>query len=102
MPSGWAVACAAGDALELVRDDGSSERVALPRASRPHGVVNRAPDAFVVTDPEGVKPHIAYMSQQFGLYQDLTVLENIHFYADLYRVPKAERPSRLERLFALH
>jgi len=54
----------------------------------------------VATDPEGVKPFIAYMSQQFGLYTDLTVRENIHFYADLYRVPKAERPPRLERLFA--
>ena len=54
----------------------------------------------VATDPEGVKPFIAYMSQQFGLYQDLTVRENIHFYADLYRVPKHERPARLERLFA--
>ena len=54
----------------------------------------------VADDPEGVKPFIAYMSQQFGLYQDLTVRENIDFYADLYRVPKAERPPRLERLFA--
>ena len=54
----------------------------------------------VAQDPEGVKPFIAYMAQQFGLYQDLTVRENINFYADLYRVPKSERPPRLERLFA--
>jgi ABC-2 type transport system ATP-binding protein len=54
----------------------------------------------VAEDPEGVKPFIAYMSQQFGLYQDLTVRENINFYADLYRVPKRERPARLDRLFA--
>ena len=54
----------------------------------------------VAGDPEGVKPFIAYMSQQFGLYTDLTVRENIHFYADLYRVPKTERPARLERLLA--
>jgi len=54
----------------------------------------------VAEDPEGVKPFIAYMPQQFGLYTDLTVRENIDFYADLYRVPKAERPSRMERLFA--
>jgi ABC-2 type transport system ATP-binding protein len=54
----------------------------------------------VAVDPEGVKPFIAYMSQQFGLYQDLTVRENIDFYADLYRVPRRDRPPRLERLYA--
>ena len=54
----------------------------------------------VASHPETVKSHIAYMSQRFGLYTDLTVRENIEFYADLYRVPKGERPPRLERLFA--
>jgi ABC-2 type transport system ATP-binding protein len=53
----------------------------------------------VARDPEGVKPHIAYMSQRFGLYTDLTVRENIDFYADLYSVPKSERPARIERLY---
>jgi ABC-2 type transport system ATP-binding protein len=53
----------------------------------------------VARDPEGVKHHIAYMAQRFGLYQDLTVRENIEFYADLYQVPAAERPKRLERLY---
>jgi ABC-2 type transport system ATP-binding protein len=33
------------------------------------------------------------------LYADLTVMENLHFYADLYRVPRTERTARLERLF---
>jgi ABC-2 type transport system ATP-binding protein len=51
-------------------------------------------------DPEGVKHHVAYMSQRFGLYTDLTVRENIEFYADLYGVPKGERPRRMERLYA--
>jgi ABC-2 type transport system ATP-binding protein len=54
----------------------------------------------VARSPEGVKPFIAYMSQQFGLYTDLTVRENIDFYADLYRVPRRKRPARMERLFA--
>jgi ABC-2 type transport system ATP-binding protein len=53
----------------------------------------------VARDPERVKPHIAYMAQRFGLYHDLTVRENLEFYADLYRVPRAERPARLERLY---
>ncbi len=53
----------------------------------------------VVREPERVKHGLAYMSQRFGLYADLTVLENIEFYADLYRVPRVERPARYERLF---
>lgn len=53
----------------------------------------------VVDDPEGIKEHIAYMPQRFGLYQDLTVMENLIFYADLFRVPKRERPPRIDRLF---
>jgi ABC-2 type transport system ATP-binding protein len=54
----------------------------------------------VGADPEGAKPFTAYMSQQFGLYGDLTVQENIDFYADLYRVPKAQRRARMDRLYA--
>ncbi|MBR9989330.1 MAG: ABC transporter ATP-binding protein [Gemmatimonadetes bacterium] len=53
----------------------------------------------VAREPERVKPHIAYMSQRFGLYQDLTVRENILFYADLYDVPRGELPARMERLY---
>src|SRR5690606_28121749 len=53
----------------------------------------------VARDPEAVKPRLAYMAQRFGLYEDLTVRENIEFYADLYRVPARVRPARLERLY---
>ncbi len=48
---------------------------------------------------EAIKPRLAYMSQRFGLYTDLTVAENLAFYADLFRVPRAERAARLERLY---
>lgn len=52
----------------------------------------------ILTDGELIKEKIGYMSQRFGLYEDLTVMENILFYADLYEVPKKERPPRIERL----
>ena len=45
-----------------------------------------------------VKEHLAYMSQRFGLYPDLTVVENIDFYADLYGVPQKGRTGRMDEL----
>ncbi|MCI0404169.1 MAG: ABC transporter ATP-binding protein [Acidobacteria bacterium] len=45
-------------------------------------------------DPEGVKHHISYMPQRFGLYEDLTVDENIRFYADLFGVRRVDREAR--------
>ena len=49
-------------------------------------------------EAEPLKDKVGYLPQRFGLYGDLTVLENIHFYADLYQVPKRERKGRIERL----
>ncbi len=52
----------------------------------------------LVREAEQVKEKIGYMSQRFGLYPDLTVMENILFYADIYGVRKKEREVRIERL----
>jgi ABC-2 type transport system ATP-binding protein len=54
----------------------------------------------ILTEGERIKEKIGYMSQRFGLYEDLTVIENILFYADIYDVPASERLSRIERLLA--
>ncbi len=54
----------------------------------------------VLTEGERIKEKIGYMSQRFGLYEDLTVMENILFYADLYDVSSRERPARIGRLLS--
>lgn len=51
-------------------------------------------------EPEAIKEEIGYMSQRFGLYPDLTVMENIRFYADIYGVPAKGREERIRRLLA--
>lgn len=54
----------------------------------------------VRTQAGAVHREIGYMSQRFGLYADLSVLENIRFYADLYGVPRRGRAERIEHLLA--
>lgn len=52
----------------------------------------------VVRDPEQVKARIGYMPQRFSLYGDLSVMENLRLYADLYHVSPREFPERAKRL----
>jgi ABC-2 type transport system ATP-binding protein len=47
---------------------------------------------------EAVKRKIGYMAQRFSLYGELSVVENLRFFADLYDVDAAELPGRMERL----
>jgi ABC-2 type transport system ATP-binding protein len=55
-------------------------------------------DRHIVKESELLKEDIGYMSQRFGLYEDLTVMENINFYANIYMVPVKERKDRIDRL----
>ncbi len=48
----------------------------------------------IVREAEALKESIGYMSQRFGLYPDLTVMENIDFYADIYSVPRKGRQRK--------
>jgi ABC-2 type transport system ATP-binding protein len=52
----------------------------------------------ILREAESLREKVGYLPQRFGLYGDLTVLENIHFYGDLYQVPKQKRRERIERL----
>jgi ABC-2 type transport system ATP-binding protein len=55
----------------------------------------------VAADPQQVQTRIAYMPQKFGLYEDLSVLENLNLYADLHGVRAHERQQQYARLMEM-
>jgi ABC-2 type transport system ATP-binding protein len=92
-----------GEVFGLVGPDGAGKTATmrmLAGVMRPDGGSIVIDGIDVVSDPEEGKQHISYMPQRFGLYEDLTVDENIRFYADLFEVPARAREERAERLLA--
>jgi ABC-2 type transport system ATP-binding protein len=55
----------------------------------------------IVKHADQIKGQIGYMSQKFALYDDLTVRENLEFYAGVYDVPQAQVKSRLDEIYHL-
>ena len=55
----------------------------------------------IATQGEQIKQQIGYMSQRFSLYEDLTVRENLQFYAGVYQVPRKVQRERLDALVEL-
>jgi ABC-2 type transport system ATP-binding protein len=91
-----------GELFGLVGPDGAGKTTLLRILAgilRPTGGEARILGISLTRDPEKAKPHLAYMPQRFGLYEDLTVQENMDFYADLFAVPVRDRREREERLY---
>jgi ABC-2 type transport system ATP-binding protein len=87
----------AGEIFGLVGPDGAGKTTTLRMLAGivpPDEGTARVADFDVVHDPENAKRRLSYMPQRFGLYEDLTVDENIRFYADLFGVNRAEREGR--------
>ena len=88
--SGLSFSVQAGEIFGLVGPDGAGKTTTMrmlasvmqPDAGR---IVIDGVD--VLTQPDQAKRHVSYMPQRFGMYEDLTVDENIRFYADLFEMP---------------
>jgi len=52
----------------------------------------------IATEAERIKERIGYMTQRFSLYEDLSVVENLEFYAGIYGVPRSKRRARVQEV----
>jgi len=90
----------AGRIVGLVGSDGAGKTTLLRMLAAmlaPSSGTIRVGGLDVVRERSGVKEMIGYMPQRFGLYQDLTVAENLDFFMDIYGITGAERRRRRER-----
>jgi ABC-2 type transport system ATP-binding protein len=100
---GLTLRVAEGELFGLVGPDGAGKTTTLRMLAgilTPTRGTARVAGYDSVRDAEPLKEHIGYMSQRFGLYPDLTVMENLDFYADIYGVPGRGRAEKTERLLA--
>jgi ABC-2 type transport system ATP-binding protein len=90
-----------GEIFGLVGPDGAGKTTALrllATVMEPSCGKGRIAGCAIDTESARAKEKLAYMSQRFSLYPDLTVAENIDFYADLYGVVRAGRRRRIDEL----
>jgi ABC-2 type transport system ATP-binding protein len=92
-----------GELFGLVGPDGAGKTTTLRLLA---GLLSiSAGEAWVAGEdlkdhPESVKPLIGYMAQEFSLYAELSVSENLRFFAELYQVPRPQVAERMDRLLA--
>lgn len=101
---GVSVNAAAGTLTALVGPDGAGKTTLIRLAAGllvPDNGELRVLGIDVSADPQQVQDRIGYMPQKFGLYDDLSVQENLDLYADLHGVAEEKRRERYPRLMEM-
>ncbi|VFR53132.1 ABC transporter multidrug efflux pump, fused ATP-binding domains [plant metagenome] len=94
----------AGALTALVGPDGAGKTTFLRLVAglmTPQQGTLRVLDEDVIAHPQRIQDRISYMPQRFGLYEDLSVQENLDLYADLHGVPADVRRGRYDKLLAM-
>jgi ABC-2 type transport system ATP-binding protein len=92
-----------GELFGLVGSDGAGKTTTLRMLTGimdPSGGEALVLGSNMARKPDTVRGQIGYMSQRFGLYPDLTVLENLLFYADIQMIPRRGRQERIDELLS--
>src|SRR5919109_669264 len=101
---GVSMEVAQGSLTALVGPDGAGKTTLIRLAAGLMGADRgelKVLGIVVAADPQRVQDRIGYMPQKFGLYEDLSVQENLNLYADLHGVTAAERQERYPRLLEM-
>src|SRR4051794_37415850 len=95
---------AKGEVFGLVGPDGAGKTTTLRMLC---GLMDPTEGSATVAghdvqkEPQAVRDRIGYMAQRFGLYQDLSVQENMNFYADLFGIGNSERVAVMPQLLEM-
>ena len=95
------VDCAPGEVFGFVGPDGAGKTTImrlLAAVMTPDEGSIAIEGLDAIAQPERVRARVSYMPQRFGLYEDLTVHENIEFFAELFDVSRRDREERAARL----
>lgn len=101
--SGISLSIQSGETFGLLGPDGAGKTTTtrlLTGLMAPTAGVASVMDYDTMKETLRVKEHIGYMAQRFSLYRDLTVMENLQFFANVHGVSQADRAERIPRLLA--
>jgi ABC-2 type transport system ATP-binding protein len=99
---GLSLSVSAGEIFGLIGPDGAGKSTALRLlvgVLEADGGTAEIDGLRIDERPEEAREHLGYMPQQYSLYADLTVAENIRFFADMHFVSRTDREKRVRRLY---